>query len=135
MSTENTTRIAIVTGAASRGIGRGIALRLADVSLYYQDTLLIIICYYTCILSTCSTQDGLDIAVADLAIKNAQLDEVVSEIKAKGRRCISVLGDVSKEEDVKALVNKTVEELGGLDVVSWPMCARSSGYQADYSRW
>lgn len=83
-------RVALVTGA-TQGLGLAIALRLAD--------------------------DGLDIAVNDLAFKSEQLQSVVSEIEAKGRRAIAVPADVSSEEDVKQMVDRVVSELGGLDVV------------------
>jgi len=86
-----TTRIAIITGAASIGIGRGIALRLAE--------------------------DGLDIAINDLLQKSEQLEGLAKEIREKGRRCITFCGDMSEEADVKALVDKVVAEFGGLDVM------------------
>ena len=86
------TRVAIVTGAA-QGIGLSIALRLAD--------------------------DGLDVAVNDISSKTEVLNDVVKQIEAKGRRALVVPGDVSKEEDVQQMVEKTVEVLGGLDVVSF----------------
>lgn len=85
-----TPRVAIVTGSA-RGIGYSIAHRLAD--------------------------DGVDVVINDLAANEVQINEVVEEIKKKGRRSIGIAVDVSKEEDVKAMISKTVEELGSLDVV------------------
>ncbi|EGO22945.1 hypothetical protein SERLADRAFT_439717 [Serpula lacrymans var. lacrymans S7.9] len=84
------TRVAIVTGAA-QGIGRAIALRLA--------------------------QDGLDVVVADLPSKSTQLDDLVTEIEAKDRKSLSVPTDVSVEEQVENLVRVTVSSLGGLDVM------------------
>lgn len=86
-------RIAVVTGA-SQGLGLSIALRLAD--------------------------DGLDVAVNDLASKNAQIQEVVSQIEARGRRALAVPADVSREEEVRAMITRVIEQLGGLDVVSGP---------------
>jgi len=87
-TTSNPARIAIVTGAA-KGIGYAIACRLAD--------------------------DGLDVAINDIASKTERLKEVVKEIQAKGRKCIAVPGDVSNEDDMKSMVEKTVQELGGVD--------------------
>ena len=88
---SDSTRVAFVSGAA-QGIGLKIALRLAD--------------------------DGLDVAVNDIPSKKAELEEVVSQIKAKGRRAIAITGDVSVEEDVRNAIDKVVADLGGLDVVS-----------------
>lgn len=53
----------------------------------------------------------------DLPSRKEQLDELVKEIQGKGRLSVAVCGDVSEEADVKILVTKVVEELGGLDVV------------------
>ncbi|TFY59107.1 hypothetical protein EVJ58_g5992 [Rhodofomes roseus] len=83
-------RVAFVSGAA-QGIGLVIALRLAD--------------------------DGLDVAVNDIASKKGQLEEVVSQIKSKGRRAIAVPGDVSVEGEVRDIIDKVVADLGGLDVL------------------
>jgi len=83
-------RVAIVTGAA-QGIGEAIALRLAT--------------------------DGLDVVVSDLPAKREQLDLLVKRIETTGRRAIAVETDVSEENDVIALIDKTVEAFGGLDVM------------------
>ncbi|KAI0945020.1 hypothetical protein AcV7_001666 [Taiwanofungus camphoratus] len=87
---HTSTRVAIVTGAA-QGLGASIALRLAD--------------------------DGLDVAVNDIGSKSDQLQQIVAQIQAKGRRALAVPADVSRDVDVQAMVAKVVEELGGLDVM------------------
>ncbi|KAG2050424.1 NAD-binding protein [Suillus hirtellus] len=81
---------AIVTGA-SQGIGRAIALRLAD--------------------------DGFDIALNDIATKSIELDVVASDINGKGRRTIVVPADVSVEDEVKDMIATTVRVLGGVNVM------------------
>ncbi|KAJ7811437.1 hypothetical protein B0H14DRAFT_2378350 [Mycena olivaceomarginata] len=88
--THKYTRTAIVTGAA-QGIGRGISLRLAA--------------------------DGLDVAVADLPSQINALNAVVAEIQQLGRKAVAVIADVSKEDEVKALVETTVSSLGRLDMM------------------
>ena len=83
--------VAIVTGS-SKGIGRAIALKLA--------------------------KDGFDVVVNDLPSLSDKLQDVQKEIVALDRKCVIAIADVSKEEEVKELVAKAVNELGGLDVVS-----------------
>ena len=89
-STSTQPRVALITGAA-QGIGRAIALKLAD--------------------------DGLDVAVNDIAPQLSKLNDVVEEIRAKGRNSVAVVADVSKEDEVKGMIEKTVEILGGVDCV------------------
>ncbi|KAI0261780.1 NAD-binding protein [Gloeopeniophorella convolvens] len=88
-SSHSTTRVALVTGAA-RGIGRAIALQLAD--------------------------DGLDVAVNDLR-STPELDEVVTLIEKKGRRSVALPGDVSSEAEVEKMIQNVVGMLGSVDVM------------------
>lgn len=90
--TETTASVAIVTGSAS-GIGRAIAIRLAE--------------------------DGYDVALFDLPSGEDKLQEVANEINVStGRRTLAITGDVSMEEDVRSLIERVTEAWGGLDVVS-----------------
>ncbi|KIJ23872.1 hypothetical protein M422DRAFT_237633 [Sphaerobolus stellatus SS14] len=84
----------IVTGAA-QGIGRAIALRLA--------------------------RDGYDIALNDLPYQSAALEILVQEIKSNGNNAISIVADISKEDEVQRMVERTVDELGDL----WAMVANA----------
>ncbi|KAI9451789.1 hypothetical protein F5148DRAFT_534105 [Russula earlei] len=84
-----TTKVALVTGAA-RGIGRAVALRLAE--------------------------DGFDVAVNDLP-NSPQLDELAREIEKRGRRSFAVPADVSLEEEVVKTIEQVVQRLGSLDVM------------------
>lgn len=82
--------VAHITGAA-RGIGRAIALRLAE--------------------------DGHDIAVSDLAAMSEELESTRGAAEAHGVRAIALTGDVTDQESVRRLVTGTAEQLGSLDVM------------------
>lgn len=84
-----TGKVAIVTGAA-RGLGRGIALALAE--------------------------QGADVVVNDIAV-NAQTEDVVAEITKLGRRVVAVDADVSAAADVERLFQATLEHFGRLDIL------------------
>ena len=89
-SSNGAARVALVTRAA-RGIGRGIALRLAD--------------------------DGLNVAVNDIEANGDELDGVAEEIRGKGRRTASITADVSEPHEVQSMVRRVADELGQLDVM------------------
>ncbi|KZT25819.1 acetoin reductase family protein [Neolentinus lepideus HHB14362 ss-1] len=91
MAAPNRRKVAIITGAA-QGIGRGIAKRLAD--------------------------DGFTLALNDVASSRDALVSLREEVTAdSGVEVILVEGDVSREEDVKTLVDAAVREFGGLDAM------------------
>ncbi len=82
-------KVAIVTGS-SLGIGKAIAVALAG--------------------------EGASVVV-NYRSHPEEGGEVIQEIQKSGGRAISVQADVSRPEDVKNLVNRTVEELGRLDIM------------------
>ncbi|KAK0475846.1 hypothetical protein IW261DRAFT_1493328 [Armillaria novae-zelandiae] len=94
--------VALVTGSA-RGIGRAIALRLAN--------------------------DGFNLALNDVASQKENLETLCSDIEALGKKAHICIADVSKEDEVKAMVDETVEALGRLDVMvaNAGICVRLSG--------
>ena len=81
-------RVAIVTGAG-KGIGRGIALGLAEA--------------------------GATVVVG--ARTKSDLDEVVSRIEEVGGRALAVVTDVLSDEDRRGLVDSAVECYGRLDIL------------------
>ena len=81
-------KVVLVTGAA-RGIGRGIALRLA--------------------------RDGADIALVDM--HRDKLDEVAGEVRELGRKASIFVADVSDRAQVFAAVDHAEKELNGFDVM------------------
>jgi NAD(P)-dependent dehydrogenase (short-subunit alcohol dehydrogenase family) len=81
-------KVAVVTGA-SRGIGRGIALGLAEA--------------------------GADVAVAARSAED--LETLTKEIDQAGRRALAVPTDVTQRDQIEILIDRTIEELGGLDIL------------------
>jgi len=82
-------KTAVVTGG-SRGIGRAIALRLAE--------------------------QGADVCISYKGNATAA-DETVAQIAAMGRTAIAVQGDVAEMESAKALIDATLEGLGRIDIL------------------
>lgn len=82
-------RIALVTGA-SRGIGRAIALDLARDGAYL---------------------------VVNYRLRSEEAENVVKEIEAMGRKAIAIKADVSNEQEVRSMVDKTIETFGRIDIL------------------
>ena len=82
-------KVAIVTGA-SRGIGRSTALALAS--------------------------EGANLVV-NYASSSSAADQVVAEIAAMGSEAIAVAADVSKADQVDALVKTAMDQWGRIDVL------------------
>jgi NAD(P)-dependent dehydrogenase (short-subunit alcohol dehydrogenase family) len=81
-------KVVLVTGG-SKGIGKAIALALAE--------------------------DGADVALA--ARSPEPLEKTAREIEERGRRALAVPTDVTDPEQCRALVERVIGELGGLDVL------------------
>jgi NAD(P)-dependent dehydrogenase (short-subunit alcohol dehydrogenase family) len=81
-------KVAIVTGAG-RGIGRGIALRLAEA--------------------------GADVVATD--VLDDDVCQTANQVRALGRSALALQIDVSQREQVEAMVHSTVDQLGRLDIL------------------
>ena len=93
-----TGKIAIVTGA-SRGIGRGIALRLAEAGAT------VVVNFH-------------DPGELELGRNNVDdAEEVVRTITSAGGKAIAIEADISQQEDVERLVQQTLQQLGGVDIL------------------
>jgi len=83
-------KVAIVTGSA-RGIGRAIALKLAEV--------------------------GADIVVNDIAAASVALESTANEIRTLNRKVLAVTADVSSPPDVARMVETAVSSMGRIDIL------------------
>ncbi len=81
-------KVALVTGSGS-GIGQAIALLFAS--------------------------EGADIAVNDIDLPAAEA--TAESIKKMGRKAIAIKADVSVMEDVEMMVDRTINELGGVHIL------------------
>ncbi len=81
-------KVALVTGS-SRGIGRGIAVTLAD--------------------------EGCDLLLTGR--DGAALDEVAAAVRAKGRKAVSIVIDLRNEDAPAKLVDAVQREFGHLDIL------------------
>ena len=83
-------RRALVTGGDS-GIGRAAAIAYA--------------------------REGADVAISYLPSEGADAREVIALIEAEGRKAVALPGDITDETWCRQMVETTVAELGGLDVL------------------
>ena len=81
-------KTAIITGSG-RGIGKAVAVKLASL--------------------------GANIVINDIPA-SADADATAEEIRGMGAQCISIKGDITDINDVKALVDGAVKEFGGVDI-------------------
>jgi NAD(P)-dependent dehydrogenase (short-subunit alcohol dehydrogenase family) len=94
-----TDKVALITGADS-GIGRAVALAFA--------------------------REGADV-LCSYWKEDDDAAETQRLVEDAGRRCMTVPGDVGDREHCRALVDRAVDELGGLDVL-----VNNAGYQMAY---
>ena len=85
-----TGRRAIITGGDS-GIGRAVAIAYA--------------------------REGADVLVVHLPEEQEDADATVALVEAAGRRGISVPGDLRQEEFCRSVIDRAVQEFGGLDLL------------------
>ena len=81
-------KVAVITGSAS-GIGRGLAEK--------------------CV------QEGMKVVLAD--VETPALEQAEKELKTKGGTVLAIQTDVSKENDMKELAKKTVDEFGAVHLL------------------
>ena len=85
-----TGRRALITGGDS-GIGRAVAIAFA--------------------------REGADVAIGYLPAEQTDAEEVAALVRAEGRTCVLLPGDVGVEATARQLVRDAVDRLGGLDVL------------------
>jgi NAD(P)-dependent dehydrogenase (short-subunit alcohol dehydrogenase family) len=83
-------KVALISGGDS-GIGRAVAVLFA--------------------------REGADVAIGHLAEEDTDANETVKLVEAEGRRCLTLPGDVGDEGFCRQAVERTVRELGRLDVL------------------
>jgi NAD(P)-dependent dehydrogenase (short-subunit alcohol dehydrogenase family) len=83
-------RKALITGGDS-GIGRAAAIAFA--------------------------REGADVAINFLPAEEEDANEVVNLIEAAGRKAVAIAGDIKDESFCREMVERTVRELGGLDIL------------------
>ena len=83
-------KVALVTGGDS-GIGRAVAIAYA--------------------------REGADVAISYLADEQLDAEETRAWVEKAGRRCLLLPGDIRDRDHCTTLVDRTVTELGGIDIL------------------
>ncbi len=83
-------RVALITGGDS-GIGRAVAVLYA--------------------------REGADVAISYLPSEQSDAEETRTAVEAEGRRCLLLPGDVCDAKYCQAIVNRTIETFGKLDIL------------------
>jgi 3-oxoacyl-[acyl-carrier protein] reductase len=83
-------KVAVVTGSA-RGIGKAIALKLAEV--------------------------GADVVVNDIPAAAEALEGTANEIRALKRKALAITADVSSSADVNNFIETTAAQMGHIDIL------------------
>lgn len=108
-----TGKAALVTGS-SRGIGRAIARRLASEGA-------------TVVVTARSKQPSTSTRGGQALMVGGSLDETVALIEAAGGKAVAIAADLEDPAARDSLVDKVVDELGGIDIL-----VNNAGF-ADYS--
>ncbi|MGI8772930.1 MAG: SDR family NAD(P)-dependent oxidoreductase [Acidobacteriaceae bacterium] len=95
-------RAALITGGDS-GIGRAVAV--------------------------CFAKEGADILFTCLPEEQADADKTVKLVERTGRRAVAVPGDIREKSFCKQLVDRTVSEFGGLDIL-----VNNAAFQRTYEK-
>ncbi len=83
-------KVALITGGDS-GIGKAVAIAYA--------------------------REGADVAISYLAVEQDDADDTRDWVEKAGQRCLLLPGDIRDRDHCVALVERTVEDLGGLDIL------------------
>lgn len=100
----------LVTGAR-QGLGKSISLGMAE--------------------------QGADLVICDRVTDDGKLAETAKEIEDMGRKTLSLGGDITIEDDVNSIVNKSIEKFGKIDVLvnNAGVTSQDSFLNMPYRRW